>query len=107
MPALGSESSRGPTPRTFTLACLGDVMIAGSALEALRRMGAQSMTSRLWGAVSGADAVLANLESPVTDAPLVKQDKRYNFKCPDEVLSLFDSRFVLGLANNHIMEAVP
>ena len=89
---------------SLTLACLGDLMIGGRALDALRRMGAESVASVIWSPLEGADVVLANLEVPITDSYHVRENKHYNFKTTSEILSLFDGRFVLGLANNHMLD---
>jgi poly-gamma-glutamate synthesis protein (capsule biosynthesis protein) len=45
-----------------------------------------------------------NLEAPVTDFTVNRENKKYNLKIPRESLQLFDDRFVLSLANNHIMD---
>ena len=51
-----------------------------------------------------AGLILANLEAPITKAQDPREDKLYNLKAEHESLDLFDDRFVLGLANNHIMD---
>jgi poly-gamma-glutamate synthesis protein (capsule biosynthesis protein) len=92
------------TKPRLTLALVGDVMLGGRALEALRRMGVAAMARLIWAPLEGADVVVANLEAPITDAAQVREDKRSNFRTSPEILGLFDSRFVLGLANNHILD---
>ena len=101
---MSGQGTDSPAAGRFVLACLGDVMPAGRALEALRRLGAESVRRRILEPVGGADAVLINLEVPITEASQVHRNKRYCFKCPDETLKLFDSSFIVGLANNHIFD---
>jgi poly-gamma-glutamate capsule biosynthesis protein CapA/YwtB (metallophosphatase superfamily) len=105
LPAQGTGSVDSAVTRSgFTLACVGDVMPAENALDLLHRAGSASAGRRIWQAVDGADVILANLEAPVTSSDSVHKDKRYCFKCAGEVLSVFDKRFVLSLANNHIFD---
>ena len=89
---------------SLTLACLGDVMMGGRALDALRRMGTQSVASLIWSPLDGADVVVANLEAPIASTSHIRENKRYNLKTTAEILGLFDRRFILGLANNHILD---
>jgi poly-gamma-glutamate capsule biosynthesis protein CapA/YwtB (metallophosphatase superfamily) len=84
---------------TFTLACLGDVMPAG-----LPAAGWDEAAARAWSPVADADAVLVNLETPVTDSKETFRDKRYCFRTEADALRLFDGRFIIGLANNHIFD---
>ncbi|HYK92388.1 MAG TPA: CapA family protein [Acidobacteriota bacterium] len=86
------------------LACVGDVMPAGSAQDALHRASGGSLSRSLWPGFEDADAVLMNFEAPITDASQVHRNKRYSFKCTQKVLEFFDRRFVWGLANNHIFD---
>lgn len=88
----------------LTLVCLGDVMIINQALDALRQIGAESIASRIWAPLDGVDVALANLEAPITNSPHVRENKRYNRKTSAEILNLFDRRFILSLANNHMMD---
>jgi len=104
----GQEANAAPgsPPRAgLSLACLGDVMPADvGVLEALRRLGAETVRRRVWQPVDGADAVLINLETAITAASQAHRSKRYCFKWTSEILDLFDGRFILGLANNHIFD---
>jgi poly-gamma-glutamate synthesis protein (capsule biosynthesis protein) len=88
----------------LTLALLGDVLVGGRALDALRRMGVAAMARRIWAPLDGADVVVANLEAPITGSAQARENKRYNLKTSPEIVGLFDGRFVLGLANNHMMD---
>jgi hypothetical protein len=85
---------------TFTLACVGDVMPAGL----LPADGWEEAAARTWSPVADADAVVINLETPVTDSTELFRDKRYCFRAGRQALRLFDDRFVIGLANNHVFD---
>ncbi len=91
-------------PGHFILACVGDVMPAGRAADALRRAGAKPGNRQIWQGTEGANAVLMNLEAPITDAAVAYRDKRYSFKCDGDVLAFFDRRFIFSLANNHTFD---
>lgn len=79
-------------------------MIDNQAYSALARVGAKSMNSRIWAHLEGVDMILANLEVSITNGLYFREDKRYNFKTSYEILGLFDKRFALCLANNHILD---
>lgn len=103
--ACQKSSVNHETPSSsLTLGCLGDLMIANRVLDALRGIGAESIASRIWAPLEGVDVVLANLEAPITDSRRVRENKRYNLKNSAEILNLFDRRFILGLANNHMLD---
>jgi poly-gamma-glutamate capsule biosynthesis protein CapA/YwtB (metallophosphatase superfamily) len=84
---------------TFTLACVGDVMPAG-----LPAAGWDEAAARAWAPVADADAVLVNLETPITTQTEAFRDKRYCFRADADVLRMFDDRFIIGLANNHVFD---
>jgi poly-gamma-glutamate capsule biosynthesis protein CapA/YwtB (metallophosphatase superfamily) len=86
-------------PQRFVLALIGDVMLAGLPAAEMSQT-----APRVWEPIDGADAILLNLEVPVTDASAPYLDKRYCFRCDPEALRLFDQRFIIGLANNHIFD---
>lgn len=88
----------------LSLALVGDVMLGGRALEALRRMGAEAMARLIWEPVGEAEVIVANLEAPITEVNQVRENKRYNLSATKEILDLFNERFVVGLANNHILD---
>lgn len=86
----------------ITLACRGDLMIGNQTLAALAPNGIQAKADQIWQPLEGTDIVVANIEAPITNRVNIRENKRYNLKTGSEILDLFDSRFVLGLANNHI-----
>ena len=93
-----------PPLSNIVLTCLGDLMIGNQTLGALDANGVQATASQIWKPLEGTDIVVANLEAPITNRTIARENKRYNLKTGSEILDLFDSRFVLGLANNHILD---
>ncbi len=85
-------------------AFVGDVVIDESVTEVLHRKNKDSTARQIWSSLSGAHFAVANLEAPVTTFSDARANKKYNLKIAPEALTLFDSRFVLSLANNHIMD---
>ena len=79
-------------------------MIGNQSLAALAPTGVQAKADQIWKPLEGTDIVVANLEAPITNRTTARKNKRYNLKTGSEILDLFDSRFVLGLANNHILD---
>ena len=88
----------------ITIACIGDVMLTEPTFNILRGGKTDSTSKSLWWPLEGIKLVVANLEVPITDSLYIRENKRYNFKSITEILNLFDNRFVLGLANNHILD---
>lgn len=86
------------------IGCVGDVMLAGRPADVMRQMGIRAMAEKIWSPLRGADLILANLEIPITEGENIREDKRYNFRATPEVLGLFDDRFVISLANNHMLD---
>src|SRR6185295_12793462 len=87
----------------LTIAVAGDVMPGcenGPGFELLRG-------STLWRATADCDVVLCNLECVVTRSSVPPGRKQYEIRTTPERLDMFDGRFVLGLANNHIMDYGP
>jgi len=92
-----------PTENALTIAVVGDVMPGtenGPGFELFRE-------SALWRATADCDVVLCNLECPVTCDTTPPGRKQYEMRTTPERLGMFDGRFVLGLANNHIMDYGP
>ena len=75
-----------------TLDCLGDIGLSRAALAAALRGGIERASLRLLAPLRGADLVLANLESPVTDRAAARDVKRYNLRTGRELVRLFDGR---------------
>ena len=95
--------TRGET--TVTLALTGDVMLGRSVALAHREGGWEQVLAALAPYASSADLAFANLESPLTDAPLLHEG--YDLRAPTQaVQSLQAAGFdLVSLANNHALDA--
>ncbi|MGE0256571.1 MAG: CapA family protein [Alphaproteobacteria bacterium] len=95
-------------PATATLALLGDLMLGGKVSRVLR----DRPTEWIWGDVLPAlrrvDAVLANLESPITtcDERWSGGWKMFHFRADPTAVDLLQDGNVrcVSLANNHILD---
>jgi poly-gamma-glutamate synthesis protein (capsule biosynthesis protein) len=86
------------------IAVVGDVMPSKHIIQEFLIRGPEAVRSDVWRPADGSDVILANLEAPLTAHGTPRADKKFNFQTDSRVLDLFDSRFVLSLANNHIMD---
>jgi poly-gamma-glutamate synthesis protein (capsule biosynthesis protein) len=108
--ASGGERGVAPnsTPGVVRLAFLGDLMLGGDVSQKLRN----GPPERLWGdalpILRQMDAVIANLESPITtsDERSRRDWKFFHFKAyPDAVRILTAGNVrIVNLANNHILD---
>ena len=89
-------------PNGFKLACIGDVMPA--SVDMAGQTSPECLRKGIWKPLEGVDAILLNLETPITSSTEAHRNKRYCFRSSTGVLDLFDHRFVFGLANNHIFD---
>jgi len=89
-----------------TLLFTGDVMMAYRMKDVLRRKGADYPFQKVLPELAAADAVVGNLECPVSSAGEKFPDKDYNFLMSPRVLpALKRANFkVLTLANNHVLD---
>ncbi len=92
-----------PPPGHLDAGVVGDVVLAESLWPAASDANAV-LREACWGRLAGCSIVLANLEAPLTVVHEPAVRKPYNFRTDRRALDLFDARFVLGLANNHIMD---
>ncbi len=96
-----------PGPAALQLAAVGDIMLGGSAVPALRRKGYDYPFVLVQPILRQADVVFGNLEGPLTDAGQAEPDKRYVFRSPPAKVApaLAAAGFtVVSLANNHTMD---
>jgi len=99
--SLVSVPVEGPT---LTLALVGDVMLGRGVEQALEGDWEAAFAGvRPW--LAGADVAFANLESPLTAAPQVREG--YDLRAdPESVVALRAAGFdVFSLANNHALDA--
>ncbi len=83
---------------------VGDVLLSEAFLDQADRQGCRDLRDALWRPLADCSLILANLEAPITAHEVVAENKAYNLKTARRALDVFDSRFVLSLANNHIMD---
>ncbi len=93
-----------PHNPNLTISCIGDVMIFDRALSAFYQEGTQAFSDRICEPLAGADMIVANLETPITNQTHPCENKFYNLRTNADILNLFDSRFVFSIANNHILD---
>jgi poly-gamma-glutamate synthesis protein (capsule biosynthesis protein) len=94
------------TPKTVTLAFLGDVMLGRGVAFAHQQGDWDTTFAYLTPRISSANIALANLESPLTDMDMVDIDT-YDLRAPrDSVRALNNAGIdVLSLTNNHSLDA--
>lgn len=88
------------------LGLAGDVLLADLAFGQ-HAAGAHRALRDIWSPFVGCSLVIANFEGPITEQSVPSVVKPYNLKNSHRALGLFDRRFVLTLANNHIMDYGP
>jgi poly-gamma-glutamate capsule biosynthesis protein CapA/YwtB (metallophosphatase superfamily) len=107
---LGCPAGLNPSPRSLRLALVGDVMLGrwvGQALCQNGRAGCDwpAALATLAPVLSGADLALANLESPLTSAPMTREN--YDLRASPKSAQALSSAGLdlISLANNHIMDS--
>jgi poly-gamma-glutamate synthesis protein (capsule biosynthesis protein) len=108
--ASGSERGVAPNsaPEVVRLAFLGDLMLGGDVSQKLR----DEPPERIWGdtlpILRQMDAVIANLESPITasDQRSRRDWKFFHFKADPNAVRILTAGNVriVNLANNHILD---
>jgi poly-gamma-glutamate capsule biosynthesis protein CapA/YwtB (metallophosphatase superfamily) len=83
---------------------VGDVCVSGSAYDELLAKGPEALSLRTWAPLADCDLIIANLEAPITSHEVRRDDKPYSLRMDEKVLDIFDGRFVLNIANNHMMD---
>jgi poly-gamma-glutamate capsule biosynthesis protein CapA/YwtB (metallophosphatase superfamily) len=107
--AMGGSTGEGKAVETkapvLTVAAVGDLMMAGSALQIIRSKGPDYPFDSTRAVLSSADLAIANLEAPfgTEGRPFPKQ---FTFLVPPEFASgLANAGFdAVNLANNHILD---
>ena len=90
---------------SVSIAAVGDLMLSSWAIPVLRAKGTDYPYLNTRAILNSADAAIANLEAPFTEAgePF---EKKFNFKVPPEFARSLKTAGinVVNLANNHIMD---
>jgi len=83
---------------------IGDIYLRDDYLANFGVTNLGLLRNELWQSLANARLIVANLEAPITGQTVPLEAKPHLHKTSDAVLNIFDSRFVLCLANNHIMD---
>jgi poly-gamma-glutamate capsule biosynthesis protein CapA/YwtB (metallophosphatase superfamily) len=96
-----------PTGHSLDLAAVGDIMLGRGVASAHEAEDWDQALAVLAPHLADADLSFANLESPITDAPLVRET--YDLRAPKQAkLALSTSGLdLLSLANNHMGDSGP
>lgn len=103
-PARLSALAQPPAAGQFDVGLVGDVYLRHEYLAGFGIDDLAGLAHKLWRPLANASLIVANLEAPVTDRVNPLEDKPYLHKTSAAALTVFDDRFVLSLANNHIMD---
>lgn len=98
------------TPRPvdhLDVGLVGDVLLTQNHLSQAVRPGYRDLADALWRPLADCSLIIANLEAPITEREAPAENKTYNLKTARRAVDVFDSRFVLSLANNHTMDYGP
>lgn len=96
-----------PVPDSATLAFVGDVNVAGDVDRDLDRRGPDWFWGDVQPLLQSADAVIANLETPITRSTRKwPWPKAYKFRARPETLAILQAANIrlVNLANNHMVD---
>lgn len=103
---LASLSAPRPVDH-LDVGLVGDVLLTQDHLSRSVRPGYRDLADALWRPLADCSLIIANLEAPITERDAPAENKTYNLKTARRAVDVFDSRFVLSLANNHTMDYGP
>jgi poly-gamma-glutamate synthesis protein (capsule biosynthesis protein) len=108
---LAEEENDAPdplidTPRNFTLAAVGDIMLARRVGKKIESLGVDFPFEYVAGLLSEADLTFGNLESPISSLGTAVKGKEVTLRAaPQTVGSIKKAGIdVVSLANNHAMD---
>ncbi len=109
MPAAKCEwcsamSTAMPESKHPRISLVGDVCVPAGLICGTTAADLDFVKSSFTAPFEGTDLILCNLEAPISDRTDARENKKYNLKNDPAVLELLDKRFVLSLANNHMMD---
>jgi len=90
--------------KTIIAAFAGDLVFEAKTIKIIEKEGCNILAQRIWQPFRNADFGLVNLEAPITDRSITRENKRYNLRIPSKALPLLEKKIVFSLANNHIMD---
>ncbi len=90
--------------KNISIAVAGDIMLGSGYVNKPNIAQVAKQADHIQAPMKGSHLVLANLECSITSSKDARANKKYNIRSSPEALAVFDRRFVLSLANNHIMD---
>lgn len=104
VPAEFEALSTLPPADHFDIGLVGDVYVRDDILANVGATRLSDLRAAMWQPLAGSSLIIANLEAPITEQEMALEQKPYIHKTSTAALGIFDKRFVLSLANNHIMD---
>ena len=101
-----SDEPEEPLDETVTIAFVGDILLASSVENLMRREGFDYPYAKALPYLQEPDLTIGNLENPITTRGTPAEDKQYVFKgSPDLLPSLREAGVdFVALANNHTLD---
>ena len=92
------------SPQKIKIVAVGDIIFGGTVTEALLRKGIEWAVDDLGKLFEGADLIIGNLESPITDRKNPRPGQLFSFKMPTSLAPLLKAFDGVSVANNHILD---
>ncbi|MDD4274550.1 MAG: CapA family protein [Desulfobacter postgatei] len=89
---------------SIQISLAGDIFLPDKLARTVNNPNQKNGKSSFLEPFKDSDVILCNFEAPISDSAKERERKQYNLKNDLTVLDFFDDRFVLSLANNHIMD---
>jgi poly-gamma-glutamate synthesis protein (capsule biosynthesis protein) len=104
--SLVSFTASAETGAKVRIALLGDFLPGGSAGDVIRDRGYGYLFDGVRPILASADAVILNMESPISTKGVAREGKAYTFRISPDVVGAMAREGVkaVWLANNHIMD---
>lgn len=107
VPALLNDIDGVAPSGHFDIGLVGDVYWRDDSPPGHSGYALRDVSESVWKPLESASLVVANLEGPITTQDTPVEQKLYLHRTTNPVVDTFDRRFVLCLANNHIMDYGP
>ena len=98
----------------IVISFIGDLYIGNMVKNKIYNIGLNKVKEELWSFVDGSDLIIGNFESAIVENEIISKVHPNGFTgnegCPTalltskDILQVFDKRFVLCIANNHVMD---
>lgn len=104
VPSVIKSLHIAPPAGQFDIGLVGDDYLRHDFLAKHGINKLSALCDTIWQPLAGSSLIIANLEAPITGQESPVEHKPYQHKTTAATLDIFDQRFVLSLANNHIMD---